>query len=249
MSTPVTLTALPLPFRFSHLDWDTTFRTFVQHIDAQLPGNYNTFNYGNTPPAVADRDKPWLRTDASGTPDRWYVYYNGLWIWPHPIPPNSGFVQMYDGDATALETEDGGSAGAVTDYTGPFWEIIADFNGRSPMGVGNVGGVGTGTAIALDANIGEEKHVQTEDELATHNHDTNYVFEPVTLTPAPPPAPSGQGTYSGGGGYRPNLLIEDAGGKDVGGVLTTQGANVVHPVRGINFIRRTARVYYVLTGI
>lgn len=110
---------------------------------------YNYGYYSGGVPDAADQDKPWIRLNADGSLDRVYTFFTGVWASPHPVPPDgaTNLIQLYDGDATSLDTFDGGSAGAVTATTGPFWEIIADFGNRIP--------IGAGTTTALNANEAE----------------------------------------------------------------------------------------------
>ena len=67
-----------------------TWQDFVTWLEknhsSYMPGNYSLYNFGNTVPAVEDQDRPWLRTNADGSPDRLYVYFNGKWVAPHPVP-------------------------------------------------------------------------------------------------------------------------------------------------------------------
>ena len=142
----------------------------VALMSATLPGVYNTFNYGNTVPVPADRNKPWLRLNADGTPDRWYTWGLGKWISPHPLQPLTHYRSIYIGTEAELELFDGGEAGVPTETTGPFWcrdEYFGSDDGtwcpRVPIGLGMLT---SGLAITTGARYGgAEKHTLTLAEL------------------------------------------------------------------------------------
>lgn len=93
------------------------------------------FNFGADQPTVDNQDKPWIKTDASGNLIGIFTFASGAWTRPHPIPagPN-GFVAMWAGDLADLDTFDGGTAGAVSATSGPFWTYLSDFDDKIPRG-------------------------------------------------------------------------------------------------------------------
>lgn len=114
------------------------YNKFVELLSGYLPGNFSPWNTGSSEPTVENRGLPWHKTFADGSPDGDYDYFNGAWVRLHPVSASSKKLLMWTGTPTELETEDGGSAGAVSDTTGPFWEIVATFVDKIPVGAGVV---------------------------------------------------------------------------------------------------------------
>ena len=188
-----------------------------------------------TTPSASNRDKLWLKLDGSDRPTRLYYYASGAWLSPHPVPYSGNERRLYVGSAASLITYDEGTNTAVSATSGPFWEIDTDFEARSPIGVGTL--PGTSTSLAVGDNFGEEQHTQTAAEVGIHTHD-------VTIT----------GKSLGGSTTIPARVIVDddylIDVDDADGGLATANAggdpfNVVHPVRAVYFIKRTARQFYV----
>ena len=230
------MTAGTIPEGYCFTTFQALFTDFVAQLTGYVPGTYNFFNYGDTSPAPADRDKPWLRTVA-GIPDRWYVYANlyGEWVWPHEVPQADSKRSMWVGAEADLKTYDGGEDTAVTATTGPFWEVDTNFVGRSPMGVGVIPGrTLSPTSINIGDNIGEAEHTQTTDELVAHKHANPTAQDTVAVDKSG--AAGGIGLdFTGGGTHK-----ETDWTKSVGGGLPS---NVIHPVRGCYIIKRTSRIF------
>lgn len=91
-------------------------------------------------PSVEDQDKLWLQTDAFNNPIQFFLFSSqyAAWLWPHPTPPSDPRLILYTGAAGDVDTLDGGDALAVTETTGPFWEIETEFTDRLPIGAGTV---------------------------------------------------------------------------------------------------------------
>lgn len=160
-----------------------------------------------------------------------FEYNGGAWIAPHPIPPASLVRQWFEGDATDLDTYDGGSAGAVGDNSGPMWAIDPNYAGRSPMGAGAIPGSDPAKTLAVGENYGEGSHVLTVDELATHHHAIT-VLSTDNVTNSP------NGDHLRQDTTNPTTFNTD----DTGSSTAHQN---VHPVRGGNWIVRTIRKNYV----
>lgn len=224
----VTITSATIPSDYCPASWSEGWAFSVPQLIAMLAGNNFSFNYGPDTPAPDDQDKPWLKTDASFVPDKWYTYVGGSWISKHPIP--AGAVWMYEGVEASIDTYDGGEAGTVTATTGPMWEKVSALNGRFPLGPGTLE---SGTAVAVTNTGGAEKHELVEAELphiAIQSRQRNDLVD-------------------GGGSIA--LLDHDT----VGTVVTVDefggdedGATTPHnnmpPYYGIFFIRKTARTHY-----
>jgi hypothetical protein len=108
-----------------------------------LPGNFSTVNFGSSEPTVENRDKPWDKVFADGRPDRIYHYYNGKWVAPHWAPASGKMLVQWTGTPTELETFEGGTAGTISDTTGPFWTIETAFVDKIPIGVGPIAALNT----------------------------------------------------------------------------------------------------------
>jgi hypothetical protein len=108
-----------------------------------LPGNFSSWNTGASEPTVENRDKAWDKVFADGRPDRVYHYYNGKWVAPHWAPASGKMLVQWTGTPTELETYDGGTPGTISDTTGPFWTIDANWADRIPMGVGPIAALNT----------------------------------------------------------------------------------------------------------
>ena len=159
MSTPVTLTPGTLAETcFSSLQ--ELNNAIVNQIVATVPGTL-AYVLSDTTPSADDRDKLWLKT-ISGAPDRWYVYYNGLWVSPHPVPASDSRLTLFKGSSAAVTNLDGGNSNAVAAADGPFWEIDTDLAAKFPVGVGTFA---SGASVAVTGTGGEEEHTLTVAEM------------------------------------------------------------------------------------
>lgn len=195
-----------------------------------------------TRPSVADQDKLWIKLEATTLlPIGWFTFASGLWLSPHPIVPDSGnAIQMWKGTPDALALKDGGAPGLVTDVSGPFWEIVGELVGRSPMGVGLIPNHTPSKELLLGDTYGDGTRLQTSNEVGTHTH-----------TVSPLTGVSGAGTEFG---YQ--YQKEEDGSSDAATIVTPTSPNVypggaqtptlhVHPIYALYFIKRTARRFLV----
>jgi hypothetical protein len=222
---PIVAEGVPEDLCFSN--WSDAIPIMVQYMFARFEGN--EVNTGSSTPAAEDRGKPWFRTNADGTDDGWWTFYNGFWIQKHPMP--TGAIIMWEGAIADIDTYDGGEAGAVTNITGPFWERATTLDARSPIGPGTLP---SGTVLNIGDQVGEENHVLTIAELASHTHpfatdDGQQVLAQVT-----------SGAVN---------TIDRTGSLDYGFADPVQntggdaGHNTIGPSLVVNFLRRTARLY------
>jgi len=218
--TQLPIMALTVPSGLCYSNPQTDLPIFASLLRAIFSGS--EWNIGNTTPDPSSRTKPWYRTNSDGTDDGVWTFYGGFWVQKHPLPV--GFVGMWEGDPSNLDAFDGGETAAVSILTGPFWEVVSAMAARSPM---HPGTLPSGTVINVGDNAGEEKHVQTIAELPVHHHIVHSFSA---------------GATGGDGG---DILNEPDPGSDHDHDTTDtgngDGFNVIHPVRGILFIRRTAR--------
>lgn len=223
INLPIIAVGVPAELCYTTLSADIPI--IAQYLRAIFSGN--EWNTGSSTPAAADRTKPWFRTNSDGTDDGVWTFYGGFWIKRHMLFP--GAVIMYEGAAADIDTLDSGEAGVVTNVTGPFFQEVTEMRARSPMGPGTLPST---TVVAVGDDLGEEKHVQVIGEMIEHDHDIPY---------------SGQGAASGGdGAHILNGTPVHTGDHftATAGSDPPDGMNVIHPVRGIYFLRRTARLFY-----
>lgn len=137
----------------------------VALLYVRFPDDFAVFNFGDSTPAPDKRDRPWFRTNADGTPDKWYVYAMGAWLSKHPVA--EGTVIFYEGAEGTIDTFDGGEAGVVSTISGPMWEKVSELDARFPIGPGTFPST---DAVAVGDQGGEEKHALTAAENGPHTH-------------------------------------------------------------------------------
>lgn len=207
----------------------TDWPYLVSLITANLSGSLDTVNTGSATPDPSDRDKPWLRSNSDGSDDGIWSYYNGYWVQKHPIAV--GAVLMWEGAEADIDAFDGGETAAITNITGPFWETVDEMAARSPI---HPGTLASGTVVAIGADLGEERHLLTVAELPAHTHpfDTTNGAQVLTKVTSGKVNDINQ---TGSLDYAFANAPQNTGGDTA--------HNTIHPVRGIWFLRRTARIY------
>jgi hypothetical protein len=196
-------------------------------------------------PDPEERDKAWIRLTAPGGPpvsSRPLVWYNGQWVAKHPYAASGDVRLLWVGEPADLETFDGGSTGAVSDISGPFWEIDSGFAGRIPIGVGTV--PDQTTVVAVDTNTGSGQTTLSSANIPSHTHEIGVESSDVTSD-----AQDGQLRDASGDVTWISTWNQTAVGvtRAWGGSAVDQSTtpfNVSPAGRGIYFIKRTARIYY-----
>lgn len=227
----IAISTSDVPASFCHRDWPTTWPLLVGLLHAQFAEELNTVNVGNTTPSSENRDKPWFRLNADGTPDGWYAYANGNWLRRY-TGPDPGAIIMWDGAAAGIDTLDGGEVGAATLTTGPFWERVTSMDAKFPIGVGTL--PTSGTVLAVGDTGGAEKVTLALDQIPSHDHGIpNKKLIHQTLS---------AGVLHQQGGNDLSISTFQADGGD------SNDATVAHDnlpqFRAIFFIRRTIRLYH-----
>lgn len=227
-------------------------------LSGTLPGTLVGWSVGSTKPVVTGddpgaHDRPWLKLDETCNLERIYFFSNGEWRSPHS--DFIGKVILYEGLEADVPTLDGGTAGAVTDSTGPFWAIVTEMAAKVPMGPGTLPGFQTPpvpTTIAVGVNGGSEGQAVTLPlgALPSHIHD-------ITVEG------SGDGSTSQTGRFQVNdgtfkwvaANSNDKVGHTRPSALPASGTpdavNIatLPPYRGIWFLKKTARIYYAIPAL
>jgi len=219
---------------------DACFDTYQDLANAIIGGataQFNSdigntyFNTGSSAPSADNRDYPWL--DCNG---HWWVYNGGYWVRKHPYQAADAVRLVWVGDTSSLETFDGGSAGAVTDFTGPMWEVDSNFAAKFPVGAGTFATSGTisvGQSTTNTGVTGEDQHSLTANENPPHTHDL--VLDKVSV-----PDTGGIDRFPNGDSQEqvtPQTFTSEESGDGA-------AHNNLPPFYGVYFIKRTARVYY-----
>lgn len=232
MVTEIPLVAGTLPSGFCPATHQELYNKMFELGVGQLTANYTLPNYGDSTPAPEDQNRPWIRTIA-GAPDGTYVYAFGKWVRKHEIPASSDVRVMWVGSLVDLQTYDGGNTDAIdpNGVTGPFWEEDTTFAFRSPIGVGTLPDSGTVLAVG-DHPFDHDEHEISVNELPEHTH-------PVTLNQRRDLCDGcgSSGMHSGNGTA---TTVTDAAGANT---TTHDSFSIVHPVKAVYFIKRTARIY------
>ena len=201
--------------------------------------------------APADHSKAWFKTVGGivTAASKLFVWSTALSLWVAPNPEQDlSARRLWAGALGAgagnLDEYDGGSTAAVGPATGPMWEEDPTFVGRSPMHPGIIPTANPAKTLTVGEDYGEGAHLMTAQEVAPHNHAlsadasiTNVNGSIKTVT-----------TGAGGPGLAIGLTAPPSTDLAVvpNAFTTTQQAMpVIHPVRGIYVIRRTARIFYV----
>lgn len=239
----------PIQFSFAGLPESYCFTTpnrFALDIVAQMsgyvPGSYSFFVISETEPDAEDRDKMWIKLLPGGAPDgRYYIYYLGEWVYPHPIEAESSVRMIWVGSESELWSFDGGdgtdpSSVAPTATTGAMWERDTAFDFRFPLGAGTSP---KPTTVSVGDTGGAEEIELAAGQMPEHTHtvDANdYIAD----------------SYGGSGGFTvgniepegtlPIITTSAAGGDGSGGV---DPVNKMPPYYGVYFAKRTARQFFV----
>lgn len=245
MSIAIPITSATVPSPLDCVVSNTNWQALVALLQATFPQDAAVWNFGNSEPAPSKRDRPWIRSNSDGTPDKIYIYSMGSWISAHPMA--EGAVIMYRGSEASIDTFDGGEAGAVTLTSGPMWARVTDMNGRFPLGPGTLPST---TIINVGDTGGEEKHELVEAEIPEHSHllategveDSTALSSPDQFLDRSRDEGDNQDYALRGDDTEPSAGQTGKFGGDTDGDTTPH--NNMPPFLGIFFITKTARRFY-----
>lgn len=271
MSLNVTFGLGSFPAGFCWTDPQQYAAALVQILTGTIAGTFSGINFGDSTPAPADRDKPWVRTTGGGQfLDGLYVWGGTYWMRPHPIPPADKQVIIWKGTEAELWAYDGGdgtdpASFAPTASSGAMWVRDTDFDLRFPLGIGTSGTIyppaTSALTVAAGDTGGEEMHALTVDpvtgdsENAPHTHFIMTATAPVVDTTSV--NANNHATYqtintggstadyhTGGSSVAPTFGITSVEGGDPNNSNSAIAHNNMPPWKGVVFARRSSRIYY-----
>lgn len=227
MSVPMQVTPETLPQGFCPTSEQDRLNTYAANLLVTFPLTQGTFSYGNSVPAPDMQGFPWFRLNPDGSPDRWYVYFNGNWVANNPVAPNDVVaVRFFPGSYGDIATYDGGDTNAPGVASGPMWGVVGQTIGGS-TDYGTYSGMFLlgGSASFLPGTTGGEAAVAlTGDNNGQHQHTFN--------------------TGTGGG----SGFVADAGSASNTGTVNQSGLGTPHnnmpPYSSVYIIGRTSRIFY-----
>lgn len=245
MSENIIITTSAVPGNFCFTNWQESWSELVSLLSGTLEGDTNTFNFGYIQPSAENEDKPWLRTDSLGRPDKWYVFYAGRWVSP-VIPYDTNERRIYVGtnDTNGLWKYDGGDGNdptlvPPTEYTGAMWKVDSNMSARFPLGAGTL--APSGDVIAVTDQGGVDEVTLGANQLPEHKH----------LIPLDGTDPTGL-IKDGLPGHNyteddinwHNVDVPNSMGETRNNITTADPVSLLPPYYGVYFIMRTARMYY-----
>lgn len=232
--------------------WPATPQSMVNELWSKTRGQLQDLEgviISASAPDVDDQDKAWIKVDGSGRPLGIFRYGAGQWLWPvqswstlerRLLLGTEADVWSYDGgDGT-----DPSIGSGPTPTTGAMWEVDHDFDGRSPLGPGAIPDSDPPQTIATaGVDGGKGTVLMTSTQVAPHTHalsaDTS--IEDGDNIKVVSSGSGSTGLLIGGSGNTSTPLSVDL--SDPG--ATQEQIPVLHPVRTIWVIKRTARLFYV----
>lgn len=245
---PLVPGALPLGYCYP-----SSAQQFVNDIFAiayaNVPDNVAGVEFGPTAP---DNDPQlWYST----TQHRLFEFNDGygLYIaryWPDPDPEIKMITEKTEAEIKAWDNPSGDDATAgATDYTGPFWEIDHNYDGRFIVAPGEFPVIAR--TVALSAAGGLDAVVQGPDEVGLHRHFITMKTEAgASSSLGPQPTEAGRFAVGGGNSLQfandSDVLVGQTrvGGGDGEDPSVVQPTDNIPPYRAAWVVKRTTRIYY-----
>jgi microcystin-dependent protein len=228
--------------------WPATPQSLVNEMFEKTRGQIEDLEgviISATTPDPEYQGRLWIKVDVGGVPLGHFKYYSGKWIWP---------VEGYDlddrrfwrGELASLPLKDGGTVGIATQFTGPFWELDEEMNGRVAVGAG---GLPSGASLTAGQTGGLDTNSLTDENLPAHRHGVSLTEGSGDLAPA---ELGGFGVGVGASGssdddlqWRSNANTTRIGyTRENTNVLETTAFTNMQPYLVGYWIRRTIRQYY-----
>lgn len=211
--------------------WQSLFEDMARNSYAYFAEGSLKYIISETAPGSEDLDKLWIQTTANGNPVRQWIFNDGSWRWPHPIPSGDKRLIPFYGSSSEVNTLDGGTAGTVSDTSGPFWEIFEPIQNKFPIGAGDT--------YAVESTGGSTTSTLEESNLPIHNHDVYYVAN----ANGGGSFHQGEGNFTNSDSSLGNDRVQNMAQSDTNRHLADP-FNVLNPYYGVFFLKRTGRVYY-----
>lgn len=269
MSANITITADALPEGYCYkADPNDFLQDIAALLHGTMPVGYSGFLFGSDTPDTNgnpdNQDKPWIRTLEDGSFDGVYTFgtpngSTGMWVRPHPSPPNGNERRIWVGTESSLWAYDGGNGenpatDPPTETTGAMWVVDTAFAFKFPLGAGTnatayggvnsvvqVGGVADGAGVA-----GAEKVALTSAQIAGHTHEiSNAEINGFPSGTSWESYKSCNGNLIDGVTHSGVKMVTTSAGGDADGNATTH--NNMPPYLGVYFIKRSARKYITVT--
>lgn len=217
---------------------------FAAVLSVTFPNTFTGITVSATKPT--DQTKAWLQLDSFGRPTRIYYFASGAWLSLHPLV--SGFTTLWTTALPTMTTFDGGDANALSTISGPMWEVVTAFEARMPIGVGTLP---SGTAVAVGGTGGSEQVTLLSTNLPSHKHDlwvgssdgsASGIREAIQTVNSPHSGTSA--AYQSSDGVGGNDYVKSVYGDGSGNAVAH---NNMPPYLGVYLLRRTSRLYYVVT--
>jgi hypothetical protein len=212
-------------------------------------------------PFVISATKPvdstvvWLQLDSLGRPIRIYFFGQGAWLSLHPLV--SGLIMPWVGPLPDLKSFDGGdgtSIAATGAASGAMWEVVSELQGKFPVGAGTL----PSTAVVNQGDVGGN---DKQTIIPDHKHvtgrmrsDADTQWFSIVSPAAGTAGQTGDGVPGGGHALLPKIQIgldtingDWTGTDSISNIPNPNLQTVLPPYLGINFLRRTARLYYAVT--
>jgi microcystin-dependent protein len=238
MSTALNIGTLPQGF------CPATYQTMLNGFGAALSVDIPTtsgFTISATKPSSTSN--VWFRIDSLGRYLGTYIFGQGSWLSAHPMQP--GFTVWWFAALPTFTTYDGGDSSSVGPASGPMWQQAKDGNGTviAAEFVISAGTLPSATVLSIGGSGGEETHVLTAAEIASHQHKVgiaslntdSWMIYGTTTTGIPGSATQLVQSASGPVGKQPLTAID--GGSD--------GSHNNMPPYVVGYLlQRTARIFY-----
>lgn len=237
---PITAGTLPGGSCPATGDYQGLLNLLAQYLSVIFPTTFSGLVASQTAPV--DQTQVWLQLDATGRPQRLYVFAAGSWVSLHPLVP--GFIMIWPFVVPDFTTFDGGDANAASATSGPMWQLAQDASGNQilqsqvPLGVGTL--PQSGNAVAVGQTGGEELHSLLLGELTPHTHAIAFPEDGGNTG-----NPQGDTAWFSTiiGGNLTNFTSGSAGGNGATPPVVV-GHNTLPPYYGVYFLQRTNRLYY-----